>query len=113
MKRLILCMGFSSCFLPLLAWGEMECSTQIVTLGDSEAKVLSACGYPGQQVSVFNGGNPTDVRTLPANMYAQVNANYIDTWTYNFGSQRLQYTLTFQNGKLMTIETGEYGYPMH
>ena len=33
-------------------------------------------------------------------------------WTYNFGSTRFlyQYYLTFQEGKLIDIATGDYGH---
>ena len=31
-------------------------------------------------------------------------------WTYNFGSSRLIYFLTFRDGKLAHIETGGYGH---
>ena len=31
-------------------------------------------------------------------------------WTYNFGSTRFLYYLTFQEGKLIDITTGEYGH---
>jgi hypothetical protein len=30
-------------------------------------------------------------------------------WTYNFGSTRFVYDLTFQDGKLIEITTGNYG----
>ena len=31
-------------------------------------------------------------------------------WTYNFGSSRLMYILTFLEGALVKIETGGYGH---
>jgi hypothetical protein len=31
-------------------------------------------------------------------------------WTYNFGSTRFLYYLTFQEGKLIDITMGDYGH---
>jgi hypothetical protein len=31
-------------------------------------------------------------------------------WTYNFGSSRLMYLLTFLEGALVKIDTGGYGH---
>jgi Protein of unknown function (DUF2845) len=32
------------------------------------------------------------------------------SWTYNFGPTRFVYYLTFQEGKLIDITTGDYGH---
>ena len=34
----------------------------------------------------------------------------IEEWTYNFGSTSFMIHLTFENGRLTRIESGEYGY---
>lgn len=34
----------------------------------------------------------------------------IEEWFYNFGPNRLTQTLTFENNRLVHIETGRYGY---
>ena len=48
------------------------------------------------------------------NDYLLVNENSfevkIEEWTYNFGPERFIRTLTFENGELVDIETGGYGF---
>jgi hypothetical protein len=34
----------------------------------------------------------------------------IEEWTYNFGPTSFMLYLTFENGRLIRIESGEYGY---
>ena len=34
----------------------------------------------------------------------------VEEWEYNFGTNRFLYYLRFENGKLMRITVGDYGY---
>ena len=86
----------------------LRCGNYLVVIGDSEAKVLARCGKPEQQISTNKV--EAQINTIsPIKSIEKVDIP-VDIWTYNFGSQRLQYKLTFENGELVTIESGDYGY---
>ncbi|MGD8614030.1 MAG: DUF2845 domain-containing protein [Desulfobacterales bacterium] len=68
--------------------GSLRCDRESIMTGDTEFQVEAACGNPE---SVLIKGNAKKV------------------WIYNFGPTRFIYYLTFVNGRLSRIQTGEYG----
>jgi hypothetical protein len=100
--------------LALLGWGAfasaLQCAGRVVSLGYHTWKVHEICG------------DPADVRDiqqlLPRRYYDSYQRLYVDTfvpvnksvWTYNFGSNRLIYILTFEDDKLVDIATDGYGH---
>lgn len=87
----------------------LQCDGKVVSLGYSTWRVREICG------------EPVDVQDtqllIPRRYYDKQRQAYVETfilinksvWTYNFGSNRLIYILTFENDKLANIETGDYG----
>jgi hypothetical protein len=87
----------------------LECNGRIVNLGASPWQVKGLCGEPAAIQDA--------TKELPQLVYDPLRQLYVQTlvpvsqsiWTYNFGSTRFLYYLTFQEGKLTDIKTGGYG----
>jgi hypothetical protein len=88
----------------------LDCNGRVVSMGASPWDVQSICGDP-EQVSetieivlkpVYDPQGHV-AGHLPVGVPKQV-------WTYNFGSSRLMYILTFLEGMLVKIDTGGYGH---
>jgi hypothetical protein len=86
------------------------CKGRSFFIGDTKVDVVAKCGEPAVKESrqetrvteVFDKGNKS------SREFRQTGT--VDQWTYNFGPSRLLYFLRFENGKLVEIETGGYGY---
>lgn len=95
----------------------LRCGSALVVEGQSKFEVLQRCGAPAytDEYTEYRAGgtNPTIPRpldslgqTYPAPVAREVR---IEQWVYNFGPTRLMPTLTFENGRLIKIETLGYG----
>jgi hypothetical protein len=98
-----------------------RCDGKIVTEGDYAYDVLAKCGEPDyvntwEEERVRRGFHgplePQKKRDQepyrqPALVREQV---IVEVWTYNLGRQRLTRYLRFENGRLVEITTGDYGY---
>jgi len=87
----------------------LDCEGRLVSMGASPWDVQSICGDPAQvndsvEIVLKPVYNPQGrvAGHVPVEVPKQV-------WTYNFGSSRLMYLLTFLEGTLVKIETGGYG----
>lgn len=92
--------------------GSMRCQGRLVSVGAFPNEVSSICG------------EPTDIRTLKLHPKSRISNHYDyeyeryrapylikgplikEVWTYDFGTNRLLYTLHFENDRLIRIETG-------
>jgi hypothetical protein len=88
----------------------LDCGGRLVTMGASPWDVQAICGDPVQvsetiEVVLKPVYDPQGhvAGHLPVGVPKQV-------WTYNFGSSRLMYILTFLEGALVKIDTGGYGH---
>jgi hypothetical protein len=88
----------------------LDCGGRLVTMGASPSDVQAICGDPMQvsdtvEVVLKPVYDPQGrvAGHLPVGVPKQV-------WTYNFGSSRLMYILTFLEGALVKIDTGGYGH---
>ena len=102
--------------LVFLWWGALDtasalqCGGKIVSLGYHTWKVREICGDPSDAQEVQ--------QLMPQRYYDPYQRLYVDTfvpvprtiWTYNFGSNRLIYVLTFERDKLVDIATDGYGH---
>jgi Protein of unknown function (DUF2845) len=83
---------------------------RLVVRGASPWEVKGRCGEPSAIDDV--------TKHLPQRAYNPISQTSVyilvpvqqSIWTYNFGSTRFLYYLTFQEGKLIDITTGDYGY---
>jgi hypothetical protein len=88
----------------------LDCEGRLVTMGASPLDVQAICGDPAQvsdtiEIVLKPVYDPQGrvAGHLPVGVPKQV-------WTYNFGSSRLIYILTFLEGALVKIDTGGYGH---
>ncbi len=88
----------------------LDCEGRLVTMGASPWDVQAICGDPIQvsdtiEIVLKPVYDPWGrvAGHLPVGVPKQV-------WTYNFGSSRLMYMLTFLEGALVKIDTGGYGH---
>jgi len=88
----------------------LDCHGRLVVIGASPWEVKERCGEPTaiedvikhQPQRAYDPASQTTVYILvPVQQHI---------WTYNFGSTRFLYYLTFQEGKLIDITTGDYGH---
>jgi Protein of unknown function (DUF2845) len=87
----------------------LDCHGRLIVIGASPWEVSERCGDPAAIEDVM--------KHVPQRAYDPMSQTYIyilvpvqqSIWTYNFGSTRLVYYLTFQEGKLIDIKTGDYG----
>ncbi|UCF89975.1 MAG: DUF2845 domain-containing protein [Desulfobacterales bacterium] len=68
---------------------DMQCGTEIVSVGDTQFDVRVKCGEPTRITPGSGAG--------------------FEQWTYNFGPTEFFYYLTFAEGSLEKIEVGGYG----
>jgi hypothetical protein len=88
----------------------LDCEGRLVSIGASPWDVQAVCGNPAQITDTVEivlkpvyDPHGRVVGHLPVGIPKQV-------WTYNFGSSRLIYILTFLEGALVKIDTGGYGH---
>jgi hypothetical protein len=87
----------------------LDCHGRLVVIGASPWEVIERCGEPV--------GIEEVTRYIPQQFYDHNQQRSVQVlvpvqqsiWTYNFGSNRFVYFLTFQEGKLIDIKTGDYG----
>jgi hypothetical protein len=119
-------------FLPLMllfvsvpeahANSDLRCGTRIVSLGDRKFDVVAKCGEPTYRGVRYEKRIRRDLfRDLFPPRELRESEKYreplfveefveVDEWVYNFGSLQFVRYLTFENGILVNIETGDYGY---
>jgi Protein of unknown function (DUF2845) len=88
----------------------LDCHGRLVVIGASPWEVKERCGEPTAIEDVMKhipqrAYDPTSRATVYILVPVQQSI-----WTYNFGSTRFLYFLTFQEGKLIDITTGDYGH---
>lgn len=99
--------------------GSMRCGGRIIALGDSTYKVLRECGKPSwvsshqeERVS-WDTYKPNLLDSTPQQKYRTplFTKEYVtvEEWTYNLGPAQFIRYLTFENDRLVSIETGDYG----
>ena len=88
----------------------LDCEGRLVSMGASPWDVQTICGDPVQvsdtvEIVLKPVYDPQGrvAGHVPVGVPKQV-------WTYNFGSSRLMYILTFLEGALVKIDTGGYGH---
>jgi hypothetical protein len=99
--------------LPSLAHaGALRCDNKIVSEGASQLEALKKCGEPANKQSrVVYATNKSKAKSRTAEESVEVTSTItIEEWTYNFGPNRLLQTAVFQNGRLVEVQSGTYGY---
>jgi hypothetical protein len=98
----------------------LSCNGRIVSLGDTLYQVRSVCGEPDDaqhrietrtvrhrvRVACARDQNPSGQCDTTVERSTDV---VVDDWTYDFGRQRFIRFLTFIDGRLASVHTGDYG----
>jgi Protein of unknown function (DUF2845) len=90
----------------------MECGNRLITRGDTSSEVIARCGNPthvehstltrsasGAWVNgqwVQSGGAQVDIA--------------VEVWLYNLGPDKLMRQIRFEDGRVVKIETLDYGF---
>lgn len=85
----------------------LRCSNHLVGIGDTRLRVQHFCGEPNDRV-VYRDYAPVRHHYYYNRGFG--GDNLIEEWFYNFGPTRFIYILTFRNGRLIEIDTGERGF---
>lgn len=91
-------------FLPGVPPGG-SCDTGTMSVGDTKFEVLMRCGEPAYR------STREEELTEPIDRFSRRRRLVvIEEWTYDFGPLRFIKILTFRNGRLTGIATGDRGY---
>lgn len=101
------------------------CANNLITEGMSRFEVISRCGEPDYKDIRFEKRIKRDYyrdlfmaeqwrwyreQELYREPYLAVEEVVIEEWTYNLGPTRFLRYLIFENGRLVDIKTGDYGF---
>jgi len=105
----------------------LRCGVRLITVGDFKARVLAECGEP-DQVDAWEEERVYGFRHHPG--YYGIYENYefrsnneghgtpyrvrklvlVEEWTYNHGPGRFMDHLRLENGVVIHIHSGDYGF---
>lgn len=87
--------------------GRATCEPSQVQVGLAKLDLLVRCGEPvAKDAAVESRVLPPAVEGAPAGA-AQV---LVEVWTFDFGPQRFMQIATLENGKVVSVRRGGYGY---
>ena len=98
---------------------DLRCGQYIITRGARQSEVLKKCGNPSNIERWEKESLRRDFyKDIPVPSDEQLSQEplflremiMVEEWEYNFGSTRFLYYLRFENGKLIRITVGDYGY---
>ena len=73
----------------MTAQTQVRCGTELINVDDFAADALRACGEPySKNVDLFGD----------------------DRWIYNFGPDEFMMILTIRDGRIIDMESGDYGF---
>jgi len=86
------------------ALDSMDCGTQLVSVGDSQQKVLDTCGQPDATRGLVQTNHPAPSTPIGSEGVSW-NPNIV--WIYRGGPGQMNKSLTFEGGSLRLISTGQ------
>lgn len=110
MRRLLLCFVVIATAVSALPTEveALSCSRRIISRGDTDHRVLSLCGEPTSKTSRVVERSAY-VRGPAGGVFAESVSVLVETWIYDFGPRRLTQRLTFEDGVLIRVQTGNAG----
>jgi hypothetical protein len=105
-RVLLFCCALSLILTPDLQ--ALRCGNDLVSPGDRMFEVLQLCGEPDYRevrddkrfFRIFRDGRFIEI----------LEEVEVEEWTYNLGPYQFIRILRFENGRLVEIETGDYGF---
>jgi hypothetical protein len=106
----------SAVLLLTLSWNagaeSMECRDRIISEGDSLSKVATLCGNPTQvdhtSIVRSTAGSVVNGQWV-ASAGSQIEIP-VEIWLYNLGPDRLMRQIRFEDGRVVRIQTLDFGY---
>ena len=80
------------------------------SIGNRKLDILANCGEPASEISWTEERVQAVYMQDEKKYYESKVSVKIDEWTFNFGPNRLIYIFRFEDGRLVDIKTGGYGY---
>lgn len=111
--RLAIPLLLSAVLLPLSAEASsLRCGSKLVAEGSTQAETIRKCGEPISKVA------RTEVETTKVKekderfevSQEKAVVRTIEEWTFNFGPNHFLQTVTFIDGKLRDVKSGDYGF---
>lgn len=97
----------------------LRCDNKLLSAGDTKYDARSLCGSPDAEEHRVEKRTvrhqvsqpcPRELgRRCSSTVEEQVEVN-VDIWTYDFGPQRFVQYVTFENDRVVRIESGNYGH---
>lgn len=84
-----------------------RCGSELVERGDRKIEVLKKCGEPA---SVDEWEEIRRLSTIPGLTTSGLEKVRVEEWTYNFGPQRFLQIYRFENGEVVEMRFGDYGF---
>jgi len=86
----------------------LRCGRDLVLEGDRKIEVLASCGDPA---TIDTWQETRRVRDFRWGRFWNVwETVVVEEWTYNFGPRRFIQVIRFENGRVVKIEDGGYGF---
>lgn len=97
-----------ACLSTVPAWA-LRCGNRLVSVGEPQTAVWHKCGEPDTADWRMN------YRVIPGyDAFGFARPVYVpvmtEVWVYNFGPQRFMQEMSFEDGRLVAIESLGYGY---
>jgi len=94
-----------------VATDSMRCGSKIINKGDTSSVVRKLCGEPEEIIRTTIMRRPSYVRAGQVIYYGdELVETPAETWTYNFGPNKLMQRLRIVDGWVESIQTLEYGH---
>jgi outer membrane protein assembly factor BamE (lipoprotein component of BamABCDE complex) len=112
-KHMLLVPAFALIFLfcSVAGTAAFQCDNHYISVGSFRDEVLELCGEPSMSDS-WQEERLVDLYIRDNGQWAAARRVLVtvDRWTYNFGPTHHMQTLTFENAKLISIQSGRTGY---
>ena len=91
------------------AFAAFRCGPNLILIGDDKEEVLLKCGEPSfSELSSLESGRRYGADLYRGSGYGR-STYFVEKWYYNCGPHKFIKILTFRNGIVRDIETGDYG----
>jgi hypothetical protein len=100
---------FLVCLSTIPAWA-LRCGNRLVALGEPQTAIWSKCGEPDtteRRVTYRVLSDKDSFGVVRSLVYIPV---VIEVWVYNFGPRRFMQEFSFEDGRLIYIQSLGYGY---
>ena len=91
------------------AFAAFRCGPNLILIGDDKEEVLLKCGEPSfSELSSLESGRRYGADLYRGSGYGR-STYFVEKWYYNCGPHKFIKILTFRNGIVQDIESGDYG----